>query len=393
MHIRRRSGHRQMLNNYFTQSKINGLLPIFQTKAAELGDYLDGIITADQAADDTGVFDCPETFGRAMLDIIGMFILGVDLGSLQADPSDFSDPLDQNHVRANEYRFYDAWKNIFSADKTGSVLMFLAGHLPVPWLPFDANSKFKRANAYTFSTVRRLIRERQGEIGNPVAAGKASKSDDMLSFVVKESRPGGTAEGISEDHLVGHILQLVAAGHEPSADVLSWTVFELSRRPEIQDTLRAETTELLKRTPTPSVSDINSLVYLENVLKKSLRVWSPSTGLPREATEDLTIDGIRLPKGTTIDLVGAVTHLNPFIWGEDAETFDPTRWERLNSVQTRPYAFEAFSHGPRICIGRSFAILETKVVLMELVSRFRFLKLEKHSLSACRTLCSVRARW
>jgi cytochrome P450 len=104
---------------------------------------------------------------------------------------------------------------------------------------------------------------------------------------------------------------------------------------------------------------------------------STATGFPREATSDLTIDGVWIPKGTTVDIVGSVSHLSPLIWGEDVDRFDPSRWDRLTSIQSRPYVFEAFSHGPRICIGRQFAMLESKAVIIELISRFRFLKLEQ----------------
>jgi cytochrome P450 len=261
--------HRKILNICFTTSKVDALLPLFRKTASDLGDFLDKIIATDQNGGGMGVFDCTETFGRAMLDVIGTSILGTDLSSLQSSPL-FS-------VNKDQYGFYDAWKHIFSAGKIASVLMFAAGHLPVRWLPLAANYNFKRANAFTFGTVRRLIQERRNEIGSTVEAGKHHKLDDMLSFMIKETLPGGAAEGMLEDHLVGHILQVVAAGHETSADVLSWTIYELTRTPEIQDKLRDEIAELLKRVDNPTIADINSMVYLDNVLKESLRVWTPCT--------------------------------------------------------------------------------------------------------------------
>ncbi|KAI6081793.1 cytochrome P450 [Hypoxylon rubiginosum] len=68
---------------------------------------------------------------------------------------------------------------------------------------------------------------------------------------------------------------------------------------------------------------------------------------------------------------------NPHIWGEDVDVVDPSRWNHLTGDQHSPYAFEAFSNGPRICIGRSFALLEIKTILVEMVRHYRFLYVAK----------------
>jgi cytochrome P450 len=72
-----------------------------------------------------------------------------------------------------------------------------------------------------------------------------------------------------------------------------------------------------------------------------------------------------------------MTMLNPLIWGEDADDVDPTRWDHLSGDSLNPYAFNAFSNGPRICIGRAFAFIEIKLILVEMIRNFRFLSIEK----------------
>jgi cytochrome P450 len=69
--------------------------------------------------------------------------------------------------------------------------------------------------------------------------------------------------------------------------------------------------------------------------------------------------------------------MNPLIWGEDAEVVDPTRWDRLSGDQLNPFAFGAFSNGPRICIGKQFAYMELKTILVEMVRNYRFIGVEK----------------
>lgn len=90
----------------------------------------------------------------------------------------------------------------------------------------------------------------------------------------------------------------------------------------------------------------------------------------------MAIEGVLIPKDTTVDFVPDVISKNPLIWGEDADKFDPARWDRLKEDQLSPYASATFSNGPRICIGKMFALLEVKIVLIELIRNYRFLSVE-----------------
>lgn len=103
--------------------------------------------------------------------------------------------------------------------------------------------------------------------------------------------------------------------------------------------------------------------------------YSPlATSIYRQANEELKIDGVSIPKDTSFEIVAAVTSMNPLIWGEDVETFDPSRWDRLTEQQSSPYAFAVFSNGPRICIGRQFALYEIKTILVEIIRDFNILE-------------------
>lgn len=84
------------------------------------------------------------------------------------------------------------------------------------------------------------------------------------------------------------------------------------------------------------------------------------------------IAGTHIPKGTTLIPMPSVISFNPIIWGEDAEEFNPDRWDRLSGAAKDPYAWVAFGHGPRSCIGKALAMLNFKTIIMELVTRFDF---------------------
>lgn len=93
--------------------------------------------------------------------------------------------------------------------------------------------------------------------------------------------------------------------------------------------------------------------------------------VPREATCDIDIAGVPIPKGTVIQLSPAVMNLHPSVWGPTAGDFDPDRWDTLSGAAASPYAFETFHNGPRMCVGKQLAIMEMKVMIVELVGRFR----------------------
>jgi cytochrome P450 len=148
--------------------------------------------------------------------------------------------------------------------------------------------------------------------------------------------------------------------------------------PSIQDRLREEILGAPKNDKGEmDFNMIEGLHFLNNVLRESIRLYSPGLTLQREAVEDLVIGGVHIPKGTTLTMVPAMVQRNPLIWGEDADEFKPDRWDHLSTDAASPYAMTAFSGGPRVCVGRSFAYLEMKAVLVELLRRFVFEPVER----------------
>ncbi|RYP21857.1 hypothetical protein DL767_009176 [Monosporascus sp. MG133] len=223
------------------------------------------------------------------------------------------------------------------------------------------------------------IRSRRRQVTEAMSAGKyvQSESCDMLTYLIEESMPGGLAEGMTEKEFAGHLLQFMAAGHVTSANALSWGLYIMANRQDIQSKLRDEITAFVAQVPEPTYTEIDRLQYLDHFIKETLRVFPPVTILNRQAIEDLTIEGLPIPKGTSFDIVPSVASLNPLIWGDDADEIKPSRWEHLTEEQASPYAFEVFSNGPRICVGRLFAYLEIKIILFELIRNYRFLSVVK----------------
>jgi len=94
--------------------------------------------------------------------------------------------------------------------------------------------------------------------------------------------------------------------------------------------------------------------------------------IARQVSEDVVIQDTLIPKGTPFVILPAVFHQNPTIWGADCDEFDPDRWERLSGKAAHASAFMTFSQGPRMCIGKVVTVMQFKVILAEMVSRFDF---------------------
>ncbi|KAF5022630.1 hypothetical protein F66182_5306 [Fusarium sp. NRRL 66182] len=370
--------HRRMLANPLSVPNIRKLQPIFEDKSRELCKLL------DYAAASSGAIDCTKVFTKATLDIIGATVLGLELENLSSDNLGMkqdSHATKPDAAGKRAYSFHEAYEIIFEQGLLGKILLFANGFFPVRWIPIQENRRYMFCTDWVRRVLQETISDRRAEVEDKMASGKAehhqTDSRDLLTFIVEESMPGRAAESLKEDNFLGHLMQFMVAGHATSADAITWCVYILATRPEIQDKARAEINDMLARAPHPTYSDIDSCTYLENVIKEALRIYAPSTSHHRAAAKDVTIDGLCFPKGTTVDIVPSMTMLNPTIWGDDAEIPDPTRWDRLTGDQLSPYAFQAFANGSRMCIGKSYAMLEMKCMLMQMVPRFRFHAVDK----------------
>ncbi|KAJ4270185.1 hypothetical protein NW762_001861 [Fusarium torreyae] len=124
----------------------------------------------------------------------------------------------------------------------------------------------------------------------------------------------------------------------------------------------------------PDFNDVDKLPYLHNFVREVLRLYCAVAMAPRQATQGVEIAGVMIPQGTVIQLSPAVMNTHPSIWGPTAQEFDPDRWSDLTGDATSAYAFETFHNGPRMCIGKQLSIMEMKVMLVEMVRRFRIEK-------------------
>lgn len=267
--------HRKMLTNSFSLKSIRKLEPVFKDKARDICRFFDQCISNDDGK--TGTFDCIDTFMRAILDIMGTVILGVDLDYVKPGMSSENGealPTGRTTKPKRECSFHEAYDVFFAPSTMGKILLFANGHIPLRWLPVEANREFLFAMDWLNDVLRTIIRTRHREVAAAKEAGthEMSQSRDLVTFIVEESGPGGATEGMGEDEFLGHLLEIMAAGHDTSANMLSWSCYIMATRQDIQDRLRAE---LATVSPDASFAELDKLPYLECFAKESMRVYSP----------------------------------------------------------------------------------------------------------------------
>jgi cytochrome P450 len=227
-------------------------------------------------------------------------------------------------------------------------------------LPLPAKRRFREARERLDSTIYRMINER-----------RASGEDrgDLLSMLIQARDEEGDGTGMTDKQLRDEAMTIFLAGHETTANALTWTWYLLSQHPEIEARFHAEVDDVLKGAP-PAAEDFPRLRYTEMVLAEAMRLYPPAWVISRRALGDYQIDGYAIPARSILVMSQYVTHHDARFF-PDPFRFDPERW-RPEARESRPkFSYFPFGGGPRVCIGESFAWLEGALVLATIAQRFR----------------------
>ncbi len=222
--------------------------------------------------------------------------------------------------------------------------------------------------------VRRLrsSRERMDAlIYQLIAERRASASDrgDLLSMLVGARDADGDGAGMSDEQLRDEIVTLLMAGHETTANALTWSWYLLSQHPEVEAELHAELGRVLGGRP-PAVDDLPNLAYTRAVLAESMRLYPPAWAVERLALEDFEAGGYTIRRGTLVIASQYLVHRDPRWWNEP-ERFDPARWMPDRQTARPKFAYFPFGGGTRICVGEHFAWMEGTLLLATIAQRWR----------------------
>ncbi len=236
------------------------------------------------------------------------------------------------------------------------------GLAPAPWVPTPRNLRFRRAMKVVDDIVLGIIARRRETEGEP-----GEGPGDLLTMLMSATDESGT-ERMSDAELRDEVTTLVLAGHETTAQTLTWTFMLLSRHPEVERRVVAEILEVCG-SRTPNMGDLEALTYTGQVISESLRLYPPAWLFERQALVDIQLGEFFIPAGTLVAVCPWTLHRHPEHW-QNPEGFDPERFSPENVTERARYTYLPFGGGPRQCIGTNFALYEAKLVMATLLQRY-----------------------
>ena len=235
------------------------------------------------------------------------------------------------------------------------------------WIPLPGNRRSRSARQTIDAVVTRIIQARR--------QSNSPQEDDLLSMLL-EARDPDTGEPMDDDQLRDEVRTIFLAGHETTANALTWTWYLLARNPDAARRLREELAQVLNGR-LPTVADVPQLPYTKMVIEESMRLLPPVWSLSREAIADDEIGGYRIPAGSTVVMSQYLTHRHPDFW-EDPEAFSPERFAPERAKERHRFAYFPFGAGPRLCIGNNFAMLEAQLLLATIAQQYELDLVPEH---------------
>ncbi len=252
--------------------------------------------------------------------------------------------------------------DIMAAEDSAAKDVFTKVRMPFQapaFLPTPANRRLRKA--------RRTV---EGVLKTVIEKVRRTPDSKTLTAMLVNARDTETGDGLGERHVFDQLTGFVLAGHETSANALTWTLYFLAQHPEIERRLLDEYDAVLGDRP-PTVEDVPRLVETRNVLNESMRLRPPAWLIPRNAVAGDEIGGYTIPGGQLIWVSPWILHRHPAIWS-DPTTFDPDRFLPEASKNRHRCAFIPFGLGQKMCVGSGFAMLEMQLALPRLVRGFRY---------------------
>ncbi|KAN0109020.1 cytochrome P450 monooxygenase [Russula decolorans] len=371
----------------FGPAQVRKFTSLFLEKSLELREIWVDLLSNSSRKDGKKSFDVYMWLNRVTLDIIGL--------------TGFNYAFDSLHSSAEEKTTNDTYRAIHSLMfRAGSpdILFVIQLFFPMFRLIPTRRSRFlSRAFKEIQHTGSQLIQDRKAAVRAECdvnGSGPVERQDvgghDLLSLLIKANIAADMPESMrmSDSEILSQVATFLLAGHETSSTAVSWTLFALACHPTVQTKLRAE----LRTCPTdsPTMDQLNSLPYLESVVREALRLYAPVSGTQRIAMHDTEIPlqkpftdkqgilrgTVRVSKGDLVIIPIRLLNRSTEVWGEDANEFRPERWDDIpDAVKGLPSVYGhlmTFIAGAHACIGYRFSVTEIKALLFTLVRTFEF---------------------
>ena len=232
--------------------------------------------------------------------------------------------------------------------------------LPLPWV-----KRYERGRKVLDDIIYGMIRDRR--------ASGARDQGDLLSMLLLAKDEDGSGEdgggGMSDEQVRDEALTLFLAGHETTANALTWTWYLLSQNPQCEARMHAEVDEVLHGRE-PAWDDLPNLRYTEMVLAESMRIFPPVWAIGRMSTEALQLGGVEIGPKSIVIVSPYVMHRNAKYYPEP-QRFDPERWTPEAKKARPQFSYFPFGGGSRLCIGERFAWMEGVLILASVAQKWK----------------------
>lgn len=335
--------HRMMLNPVMAKRHVKGMCGLMidpiEGFVAELDDGRDAI-EVEMAGEMTAL----------TLDVVGAALFGHQFGELARQMK----KVVRGGLRAGER----ATRLLFVAAPPPRLIRLAGAAIHhAPLLPPPLN-RVQWVMRTIDDAVWDVIHDRQA---NP------TDSDDLLNLLLTAEDDQGR---LPLKRVRDEVTTFMLAGHETTANAMAWMWYLLAQNPAARDRMLDEVDRVLAGRR-PTVDDLSDLVWTTACFMEAMRMYPPAWAIPRTAIRDDVIGGHRIPRGATVIIPVYSVHHDERFWPEP-EVFDPSRFLPENSKGRHRSAYLPFGGGKRVCIGTSFALMETTLITAMMSQRFTY---------------------
>ena len=227
-------------------------------------------------------------------------------------------------------------------------------------LPIPPVRRFNAARDTLDRIIYGMIEERRKSVED---------RGDLLSMLLLATDTEGDGSGMNDQQLRDEALTIFLAGHETTANALTWTWYLISQHPDVEKKLHAEIDSVIGDRA-PAYDDLPSLGYTRMVLAESMRLYPPAWAIGRRALEEFEAGGYIIPRRSVVLMSQYIMHRHPRYF-PSPEQFNPERWTPEAQSSRPKFAYFPFGGGTRVCIGEQFAWMEGILLLAALARKWK----------------------
>jgi len=241
------------------------------------------------------------------------------------------------------------------------------------WIPRIGRLRARPSIRFFEETVNALIDARKQLLARGEQAPR-----DLLTLLLEAADPE-TGKGLSDIDVRTNIVTFIGAGHETTANALSWSLYLLSQDERARAHVEREVDEVLEEGALEP-HHLDKLVYTRAVIDEAIRLYPPAPYMSRAAIDDDRIGELEIPAGSMVAIVPYLLHRHRRLWNEP-DAFQPERFLPENRGRIDRFAYLPFGAGPRVCIGASFSLQEAVIVLATIARSVRLDLVDGHAVT------------